>query len=91
MSDGNFKGWIARRPNGLYVLTRMMPVVGEVFATAQLEVYAQVGDPLAWGMPVCEHGRRSLFAVDELEPFQAAKVAFRGMQTGAVIDLKGSE
>lgn len=82
------RGFLTKRPNGLYCLTYDTPDVMRIGNTELEDVYAVGGDPLAWCSPICDFGRKALFNVDDLETFWTAPIKFEGIQSGPAFETR---
>jgi hypothetical protein len=66
------KLYLARKMNGLYVLTKLEPVVTNIVHTSQLEVFVRPGDPINF-QGLCPFSVHALFGT-ELEPGEFVRV-----------------
>ena len=48
MEVASIRGYITKRPNGLYLVTKLQPQITEVKLTNKLDVYITYGDPLGF-------------------------------------------
>jgi hypothetical protein len=64
--------YLARKKNGLYMLTKFEPVLTNIFHTDHLEVFVRPGDPINF-QGLCPFSIHALFGT-ELEPGEFARV-----------------
>jgi hypothetical protein len=70
------KLYLARKKNGLYMLTKLEPVCSNIFHTDHVDVFVRPGDPINF-QGLCPFSVHALFGV-ELEPGQVVRVAVQG-------------
>jgi hypothetical protein len=66
------KLYLARKKNGLYMITKLEPVRTNIFHTDQLEVFVRPGDPINF-QGLCPFSIHALFGT-ELEPGEFARI-----------------
>lgn len=68
---------MTRRANGLYLLTRHLPVIERVGNTDRQDAYARPGDPLAVNN-LCEWSAEHVFGIKDLPHMQSVRVWLEG-------------
>jgi hypothetical protein len=66
------KLYLARKKNGLYMITKLEPLLTNIFHTDQLEVFVRPGDPINF-QGLCPFSIHALFGT-ELEPGEFARI-----------------
>ncbi len=66
------KLYLARKKNGMYMITKLEPVLTNIIHTDQLEVFVRPGDPINF-QGLCPFSIHALFGT-ELEPGEIARV-----------------
>jgi hypothetical protein len=66
------KLYLARKKNGLYVLTKLEPILTNIVHTDYLEIFVRPGDPINF-QGLCPYSVRALFGT-ELEPGEIVRV-----------------
>jgi hypothetical protein len=72
------KLYLARKTNGLYMLTKLEPVCTNIVHTDHVEVFVRPGDPINF-QGLCPFSVHALFGV-ELEPGKVVRVEVQGQQ-----------
>jgi hypothetical protein len=66
------KLYLARKKNGLYMITKLEPVLTNIFHTDQMEVFVRPGDPINF-QGLCPYSIHALIGT-ELEPGEFARI-----------------
>jgi hypothetical protein len=67
---------LARKKNGLYMLTKLEPVRTNIVHTDHVDVFVQPGDPINF-QGLCPFSIHALFGI-ELEPCECVRVEVKG-------------
>ena len=67
---------LARKKNGLYMLTKLEPIRTNIVHTEHMDVFVQPGDPINF-QGLCPFSIHALFGL-ELEPGESVRVEVKG-------------
>jgi hypothetical protein len=81
------KLYLARKKNGLYMLTKLEPVRTNMFHTDHVEMFVRPGDPINF-QGLCPFSVHALFGVEQ-GPGEVVRVEVRGQKLPPAVPGKG--